>query len=182
MAVTLQTLAIPGIFISYSLPPPLDGSYMFQKEKILLSLFCFSFFVYVFGGLECVGHSFAYVPFLCFFQRCLDSNPESCHPPNLAIHFCLSFSGTWKDHNFSFPEDKSIFFETLTDPRLLDIYFFFGTWTYPMLLNRAVLSEIVKIVFLDRSFSSETRKIEFFFLPRDRCLFLEQRTILIHFP
>ncbi len=39
-----------------------------------------NFLLYIFfGGLECVGHSFAYVarPF-CIFERCLYSNPENC--------------------------------------------------------------------------------------------------------
>ncbi len=31
-----------------------------------------------FGGLECVGHSFANVAHLVFFGRCLDLNPDSC--------------------------------------------------------------------------------------------------------
>ncbi len=31
-----------------------------------------------FGGLECVGHSFAYVAHYCIFERCLNSNPECC--------------------------------------------------------------------------------------------------------
>jgi hypothetical protein len=34
--------------------------------------------MYVFGRLDCVGHSFAYVAHFCIFERCLDSNPESC--------------------------------------------------------------------------------------------------------
>ncbi len=34
--------------------------------------------LYFFGGLECVGLSFAYVAHFCIFERCLDSNPESC--------------------------------------------------------------------------------------------------------
>ncbi len=100
MAVTLQTLAIPGIFISYSLPPLLDAHLTcFKKKDPILSLFCFSFFVYVFGGLDCVGHSFANVPLSMFFQRCLDSNPErskqalfqliTTHPTQPFISVCL---------------------------------------------------------------------------------------------
>jgi hypothetical protein len=50
-------------------------------------LFCINFF----GGLECVVHSFAYVTHFCIFERCLDSNPESCsskhrHATNLVLN------------------------------------------------------------------------------------------------
>ncbi len=40
-------------------------------------LYCV-YFLYIFGGLVCVGHSFAYVAHFCIFERCLDSNPERC--------------------------------------------------------------------------------------------------------
>ncbi len=43
--------------------------------RIRITLYC----VYFFGGLECVGHSFAYVAHFVFFEICLDSNPESCY-------------------------------------------------------------------------------------------------------
>ncbi len=48
------------------------------------------FFVYLFGGLECVGHSMAYVAHLPIriFGRFLDSNPESCHSKH--AHYQLS--------------------------------------------------------------------------------------------
>ncbi len=36
------------------------------------------FFEYFFAGLKCVGHFFAYVAHFVFFERCLDSYPESC--------------------------------------------------------------------------------------------------------
>jgi hypothetical protein len=42
------------------------------------SRYAHSFFGYYFGGLECVGHSFAYVAHFGIFERCLDSNSESC--------------------------------------------------------------------------------------------------------
>ncbi len=35
-------------------------------------------FLYIFCGLECVGHSYAYVAHFFIFERCLDSNTESC--------------------------------------------------------------------------------------------------------
>jgi hypothetical protein len=42
----------------------------------LVYLFCF---VYFLGGLECLGHSFAYVAhFVHIFERCLDSDPKRC--------------------------------------------------------------------------------------------------------
>ncbi len=81
------------------LSPPSAGRILHvSKRKILLSLFCVSFFVYFFGGLPlcwpllCLCHPF------CIFERCLDSNPESCRskqaryqlshpsPSNLATH------------------------------------------------------------------------------------------------
>ncbi len=40
----------------------------------------FYFFLFLdnfFGGLQCIGHSLLMSPF-CIFERCLDSNPESC--------------------------------------------------------------------------------------------------------
>ncbi len=37
-----------------------------------------SIFFLSFCGPESVGHSFAYVAYFVFFERCLDSNPESC--------------------------------------------------------------------------------------------------------
>jgi hypothetical protein len=49
--------------------------------------FCIPIF---FGGLECVGHSFAYIAQFVFFERCLDSNqlghPSPSHR-NLAYLF-----------------------------------------------------------------------------------------------
>ncbi len=43
------------------------------------------FFVYFFGdGLECVGHSLAYV---AHFERCLESNPESCRSKQARYQF-----------------------------------------------------------------------------------------------
>jgi hypothetical protein len=43
---------------------------MFSKDFFL--------FVHVFGGLECVGKSFAYASLIYWiFEVCLDSNPES---------------------------------------------------------------------------------------------------------
>ena len=110
-----------AFFISYSLLPPLDGSYMFQKERSYFHFF--SFFVYVFGGLDCVGHFFAYVLLIIFLrnvwigtQRAAGASRRSTnltmHPPNLAIHFGWSFCGTKKDHNSSFPVDRYFFFGT----------------------------------------------------------------------
>ncbi len=46
--------------------------------------------IYFFGGLECVGHSFAYVANFGIFERCLDSNQRaaiaSWRATNLATH------------------------------------------------------------------------------------------------
>ncbi len=42
-----------------------------QWQHRLTIVFCIFF-----GGLECVGHSFAYVAHIVFFGRCLDSNPH----------------------------------------------------------------------------------------------------------
>jgi hypothetical protein len=114
-----MAVAIPGIFISYSLLPPLDGSYMFQKKDPTFT-FCFSFFCIFFCGLDCLGHSFANVPLFIFLRdvwiRTQIGAGESrryqlSHSPNLAIHFCLVFYVTWKDHNISFPVDRSFFLE-----------------------------------------------------------------------
>ncbi len=48
--------------------------------QVRITLFC----VYFFGGLECVGHSFAYVAHFVFFVRWLDSNSERCYRSKLA--------------------------------------------------------------------------------------------------
>jgi hypothetical protein len=51
------------------------------KVFYLVHLFCFVYF------LECVGHSFAYVThFVHIFERCLDSNPESCLSKQALYH------------------------------------------------------------------------------------------------
>jgi hypothetical protein len=91
------------------------------KTKDSTFTFCFSFFVYFLAGYHCVGHSFAYVTLFIFFrdvwirtQRAAGASRRSIS--SLAIHFCLSFSETQKDHNFSFPADRSFFFETWKDP------------------------------------------------------------------
>jgi hypothetical protein len=142
MAVTLQTLAIPGIFISYTvknvtdfpvpsrnvtdqtlpgreyfnhsrpgrvwsvtsrlgtgksvtffysvLSPPSTGRILYVSErKIILSLFCVSF-LYIFIGLQCVGHSFAYVTLSIFLRdvwiRTQRAAVESRRDNNLATH------------------------------------------------------------------------------------------------
>ncbi len=56
--------------------------------------------VYIFSGLECAGRSLAYVAIFVFFERCLDSNPESCrckqaryqlsHPISLTPYLTLA--------------------------------------------------------------------------------------------
>ncbi len=48
----------------------------FSKAKLTYAWYLYSFSRIFFGRLECVGH--ACRPF-CIFERCLDSNPESCH-------------------------------------------------------------------------------------------------------
>ncbi len=108
-------------YILYSLPPPLDGSYMFQKERSYLHFFAFLFLYNFLWWVRLCWPLLCLCPPFYIFERCLDSNPESCprnqaryqlsHPPNLAIHFCLSFYVTWKDHNISFPVDRSFFLE-----------------------------------------------------------------------
>ncbi len=47
-------------------------------------------FFFLFGGLECVGHSFAYVAHFWFliFEGCLDLNPECCR--SKLAHYRLS--------------------------------------------------------------------------------------------
>jgi hypothetical protein len=46
------------------------------------NMFCmnsnFSLFSYFIGGLECVGHSFAYVAHFVFFEGCLNLKSECC--------------------------------------------------------------------------------------------------------
>jgi hypothetical protein len=57
------------------------------------------FFLFIFGGLECVGHFFAQVAHFMIFEGCLDSKPErelavtsrvgtnlATHPSHLATH------------------------------------------------------------------------------------------------
>jgi hypothetical protein len=71
-------------------PPPPPN--FFFKLPVLKS-----FFVYYFCGLECVGHSFAYVAYLIFLRYVWIRSPESfrskqacynlaTHLPNLATH------------------------------------------------------------------------------------------------
>ncbi len=132
-----QTLAIPGIFISYSLLPLLDRSYMFQNERSYFHFFYFLFLYMFLAGQSVLAIPLLMFPFL-YFEEMSGFEPKELsqqealyqlsHPPNLAIHFCLSFSGTWKDQNFSFPVDRyfcigtsvdrTFFFETQTDPRI----------------------------------------------------------------
>ncbi len=50
--------------------------------------FCF---VEFFGGLECVGHSCAYVAHFCIFEKCLDSNSESCGSKQVRYQLSLPF-------------------------------------------------------------------------------------------
>ncbi len=51
------------------------------KKKIMQWPFLlWKYFYYFFGsGLESVGHSFGLCHPFCIFERCLDSNPESCY-------------------------------------------------------------------------------------------------------
>ncbi len=42
--------------------------YYFSKAELSFTILYFFFFVYFFGGLECVGHSFAYVAHLWFLR------------------------------------------------------------------------------------------------------------------
>ncbi len=57
--------------------------------------------IYFIGGLECVGHSFAYVANFGIFERYLDSNPESCtsNEGQVRIHingwFPFMYSQKW---------------------------------------------------------------------------------------
>jgi hypothetical protein len=44
----------------------------------------------IFAGLECVGHSFAYVAHILYYKRFLDSNPERCRKKQ--EHYQLSHS------------------------------------------------------------------------------------------
>ncbi len=82
-------------------------------------------FLYFFCGLECVGHSFAYVTHFYIFERCLDSNPECCrnkqaryqhrhpsyshsHPsPDIATH--LPCRVTYYKYNVSILESMTFF-------------------------------------------------------------------------
>jgi hypothetical protein len=47
------------------------------------------FFVYFFGGLECVGHSYAYVVHFSIFERCLDSNTDCFSSKEAAYQLSL---------------------------------------------------------------------------------------------
>ncbi len=50
-------------------------------------------FCIFFGGLQCVGNSFAYVAHFVFFERCLDSNPESCRSKQARYQLNKTSSG-----------------------------------------------------------------------------------------
>ncbi len=91
-----------GVFISLFLLNPHTCKCTYTEQQHIVYIF--------WGGLECVAHSFANVAHFANFQRCLDSNPESCcskearyqlsHPsptqplnsPNLASHPVASYS------------------------------------------------------------------------------------------
>jgi hypothetical protein len=47
------------------------GSYYFFEDLTI-------FYVYFFGGLECVGHAFCFCRPFFIFETCLDWNSESC--------------------------------------------------------------------------------------------------------
>jgi hypothetical protein len=59
-----------------------------RREDTDGSAFNIFIFIIFFLWLECVGHYFAYVAHVVSFERCLDSNPESCRT-NLATHLAL---------------------------------------------------------------------------------------------
>jgi|688.fasta_scaffold308345_1 hypothetical protein len=71
-----------------------------RREDADGSAFNIFILFYFFGGIDCVGHSFACVAHFVSFERCLDSNPDSCrskqasyqlsHPsPFLVTHLAL---------------------------------------------------------------------------------------------
>ncbi len=59
----------------------------------------FLFFVYFFGGLECVGHFFAYVAHLWFLR---DSNPEYCR--SKLARYRLSHPSLLEEFRFKYLE------------------------------------------------------------------------------
>jgi hypothetical protein len=63
-AIPQSDLPVEGLQECATTPSHLQANFYL----IFLSIF--------FSGLKCVGYSFAYV---VFFERCLNSNPESCH-------------------------------------------------------------------------------------------------------
>jgi hypothetical protein len=73
----LVTVLRPAIVPSSSFTSTLSKkAWSTLHRKLRITLFdtmIFSFFVYFFGGLECVSH-FAYVAYFCIFEKCLDSN------------------------------------------------------------------------------------------------------------
>jgi len=68
---------------------------------------CNELFCIFFGGLECVGLSFAYVAHFCIFERCLDWNTESCRRKQ-ARHQ-LIHSSPFKPKNFKVQYMQHIF-------------------------------------------------------------------------
>ncbi len=62
-----------------------SSSYLSLFSCPVFSLF---FIVYIFGGLECVDHSFAYVAHLVFLRDFLISNPESCRSRSISNISC----------------------------------------------------------------------------------------------
>jgi hypothetical protein len=69
-------------FVYFTVPEQTDRQTKFLHMLFMYShhsvYVCFTVYTIYFGGLECVGHSFAYVAHFMIFEGCLDSNSESC--------------------------------------------------------------------------------------------------------
>ncbi len=61
------------------------------------------FYIYFFGGLECVGHSFAYVDHLVFFiDVWIWTQKASRRAANLATHLQILISLIWTCHQICY--------------------------------------------------------------------------------
>jgi hypothetical protein len=67
-----SSLSPPSLYVAGSVLPVIDDEYAFPFRLIFFIIFIFL------AGYSEFGTSLLMSPF-CIFDRCLDSNPESCH-------------------------------------------------------------------------------------------------------
>ncbi len=100
MGISTRTYQVPGIFKAFFVrfrvrlklyKQSLKRNHFIEVNFWIMELtyILLFFFVYFFGGLECVGYPFAYVAHFCIFEICLDSNPECAVASRRATNFAI---------------------------------------------------------------------------------------------